>query len=300
MNAFVRQVVNDSRQNKPSIAAKPVDSKADPKTAEVISGLIRNIEHVSSADVAYDTAVETTAGGGFGYIRVETDYAYDDSFELYIKISRVINPLSIYGDPDATSADGSDWDVGFVTDRISRDKYQKKYGQENVPIDFEAGAWTDAGEDWLNDDGVLIAEYWKREDVDQELVLLDDGRVFSLDDLKNNQDIQTALANNVVTIQATRTTKAKKVTQTILSGGEVLEVNEWPGRYIPLIPVYGDEFSIEGKRYFHSLIHTAKDSQRMFNYWRTAATEMVALAPRVPWVGKSGAFDTDDRWETGS
>ena len=44
LNAFSRQVVNDARQNKPSIKVHPADSGADPDTAEVINGLIRNIE----------------------------------------------------------------------------------------------------------------------------------------------------------------------------------------------------------------------------------------------------------------
>jgi hypothetical protein len=84
-----------------------------------------------------------------------------------------------------------------------------------------------------------------------------------------------------------------------MTGADVLEVNDWPGRYIPIIPVYGDEIIVEGKRYFRSLIHDAKDAQRMLNYWRTTATELVALAPRVPFIGPKGAFDSDAaRWAT--
>src|SRR3954464_1793655 len=44
MPAFIRQVVNDARQNKPSIKVHPADSGADVETAEVMNGLIRNIE----------------------------------------------------------------------------------------------------------------------------------------------------------------------------------------------------------------------------------------------------------------
>ncbi len=64
--AFIRQVVNDARMNKPSIKVRPVDSGADPETAEVINGLIRNIEYTSSADVAYDTGVECRAASATG------------------------------------------------------------------------------------------------------------------------------------------------------------------------------------------------------------------------------------------
>ena len=91
-----------------------------------------------------------------------------------------------------------------------------------------------------------------------------------------------------------RTVRSYKVTQTIMTGADVLEVNDWPGRYIPLIPVYGDEIIVEGKRYFRSLINPAVDAQQMFNFWRSASTEMVALAPKVPWIGRKGTFDSDN------
>jgi len=56
--SFIRQVVNGARQNRPSINVIPADSNADPETAEIMSGLIRNIEVSSNDDIAYDTAVE--------------------------------------------------------------------------------------------------------------------------------------------------------------------------------------------------------------------------------------------------
>jgi hypothetical protein len=89
------------------------------------------------------------------------------------------------------------------------------------------------------------------------------------------------------------------VIQTVLTGAEVLEVNDWAGKYIPIVPVYGDEVNVEGKRYFRSLIRDAKDAQRMLNYWRTASTELTALAPRVPFIGRKGTFKSDARkWAT--
>lgn len=49
---LIRQVVNDARQNKPGMVVHPVDSGADPATAEVFNGLIRHIEQSSDAEVA--------------------------------------------------------------------------------------------------------------------------------------------------------------------------------------------------------------------------------------------------------
>lgn len=296
---FIRQVVNDSRQNKPSIKVHPADSKSDPETADIIGGMIRNIEYTSNADVAYDTGIECAVSGGFGYWRVVTDYAHDDAFEMDLLIKRVANPFSIYGDPNSSQADSSDWDVAFVVDRLSKQQFETQYGKA-AKVDWEADAWNGMiGTDWRDEERVMVAEHWTREEVDRPIVVLQDGTVLDKAALQSDPDLMAQLAVGAIQIHGERVSKSKKVTQRIMSGLEELDKKEWPGRYIPIIPVYGDEFDIEGRRYFRSLIHSAIDAQRMFNYWRTASTELVALAPKVPFIGPKGAFDSDiDRWNT--
>lgn len=304
MPAFIRQVVNDARQNKPSIKVHPVDSGADPKTAEVINGLIRNIEYTSNADVAYDTAIEASVAGGFGYWRVGMDYAYDDTFDMDLTIERVANQFAVYGDPDSMSADSCDWNVAFVVEPLRKAEFKAKYGDkkniddEGVNVDFESDAWSNAGV-WLDDETVMIAEWWRREEVERVIVKCSNGYVYDKEEFEADPDLQAGVQAGVLQIVGERTTRTHKVTQVIMSGADVLAVNKWPGRYIPIVPVYGDEIVVEGKRYLRSLIHSAKDAQRMFNYWRTTSTELVALAPRVPWIGRVGTFNTDaDRWAT--
>jgi hypothetical protein len=299
LKAFKRQVVNDARQNKPSIKVRPVDSGADKETAEVMNGLIRNIEYTSNADVAYDTAVECAVSSGVGYWRIGLDYAYEDSFDMDLSIDRVLNRFSVYGDPDSTSADSSDWNVAFVVDRITKDQFKAKYG-DKAQVDWDdATAWTGVDDVWYSDDTILVAEWWERTTYEKEIAELSDGAIVALKDTVDDPDIALAIEVGAVTIKRTKKTRCHKVTQRIMSGIEVLEENEWPGRYIPIVPAYGDEFDIEGKRYFRSLIHSAIGAQQMYNFWRTASTEMVALAPRVPFIGPVGAFDTDaDKWAT--
>lgn len=295
MNAFIRQVVNDARQNKPSIKVHPVDSSADPETAEIISGLIRNIEYTSGADVAYDTGMECAVTGGVGYWKVDIDFAFEDTFDLDICIKRISNPFSIYGDPNSTEADSSDWNCAFELDWLSTEEFERLYkNNEKVDWDSEYGSYKGA---WFDGEYVTVAKYWKREEYDKDIVLLSDGTVHPKESLETDPNLMMAIELGGLQIVRERTTKCNKVKRCILTAAEVLEEEAWPGRYIPIIPVYGDEVDIEGERHFRSLIRDAKDPQRMFNYWRTAATELVALAPRVPFIGPKGAFKTDaDKW----
>src|SRR5579864_4622533 len=138
LEPFIRQVVNDARQNQPAIKVHPADSSADPKTAEIYNGLIRNIEVTSRADVAYDTALDFAVTMGFGYFRINTEYASDDSFDLDLRIRRIANPFSVYADPNSTESDSSDWNSCFVTELISKDQFQTKYkNAEEVDWDAE-------------------------------------------------------------------------------------------------------------------------------------------------------------------
>ena len=291
--AHIRQVVNDARQNKPSIRVRPVDDNSDPKTAEILNGLIRNIETSSNADIAYDTAMHQSVSGGFGYIRVTVEFADDDTFDKDIRIERITNQFSVYEDPYANSADGSDWKCCWITDRISKDEFEERYpGKEVVSFDSEYN--DDDSFDWANDDGIWIAEYWEREEFDKKICLLSDGDVIDEDVYDENIDCYTAMGLQKVD---SRITKSHKVTQYIVSGKEVLETNPWAGRYIPIVPVYGEEIIVENKRYFKSLIRDSKDAQRLVNYWRTTTTELVALSPKTPFVGPENAFTVDtEKW----
>ena len=295
LKPFVRQVVNDARQNKPQIVIHPADSKADKDTANIISGLIRNIEVSSKADIAYDTAVEHAVTMGIGYIRVNVADSYDDSFDMDIKIERITNPLSVHYDVDSTAADSSDWNQCIVETMISHKEFEKKYPDAEM-VDWESATWSELGADWCTDKHVLVCEYWKREQVMKSIVKLNNGEIMDKAIYEEQQD-QFEIMGLQITNE--KEVPSHKVTQYILSGLEVLEKIDWAGKYIPIIPVYGEEICVENTRIFRSMIHSAKDAQRRLNYWTTTTTELVALSPRAPFIGPVGAFATDaHKWAT--
>jgi hypothetical protein len=294
--AFIRQVVNDARQNKPAIVVHPVDSQADPETAEVFNGLIRHIEQSSDAEVAYDTALDFAVTCGFGYFRINTRYAGDDTFDQDLVVERVANPFSIYGDPDATAADSSDWNSAFVVDTLPKAAFEARWkGAEAV--DWAADSYASLTGPWLEGDRVMVAEHWRREAVQRSIVALSDGQVVEVSTYEKQKAMFDALGVSIV--GRPRNVASHKVVQRILTGAEVLETVEWAGKFIPIVPVYGEELHVDGRRRLRSLVRDAKDPQRMFNYWRTTSTELVALAPKTPFIGRKGAFETDSaKWAT--
>lgn len=293
MAAFIRQVVNDARQNSPQIKFHAVGDGADEWTAKVLTGTTRNIEYSSNAEVAYDTAADNAVTGGFGYFRITTDYAADDVFDQDIRIERIANSLSVVPDPYCMDADSANWNDAFITETYSLDTFRKKWPKAETSS-FE-GDRKDVAPGWLEGNDVMVAEWWTRREVAATLLQLSNGMAMFEEQYEKAKEL---LDVKGVTIAATRPTRTMKVTQHIMNGCEIIETNDWAGKFIPIVPVYGDEVIIDGKRHLKSLIHDAKDAQRMLNYWRTASTELVALSPKAPWVGPTGSFATDPNWAT--
>ncbi len=298
MNAFTRLVVNDARQNKPQIQVHPVDSNADPETADIINGLIRNIESTSNADVAYDTAMENAAAGGIGYITVSTEYADDDGFDVDLRINAVTDPLAIYGDPFDMSADSANWNSAFETEWVAIKDFEARFPKADV-VDWDA--FRSVGQNWFDHDGkrVLIAKHWRRTEHARDIVAVrfaDGVETMDAQVYGENKAFFDSLDAQVI---AEREVRSHKVRWALMSGAEILADGDWGGRYIPIVPVYGDVVNLGGKRHLRSLIWDAMDAQRMYNFHRSSAVEAIALQPKTPFIGPKGAFETDQyKWDT--
>ena len=295
MPKFIRQIVNDARLNKPAIKCYPVDSNADVETAKILNGLIKQIETSSNAESAYSTAIDNAVSNGFGYFRVDVDFARDDAFERDIKIDRIMNPFSVYRDPRSTAVDSSDWNMCFVTELLTHDEFETSY-PDAEKTDFESQTFEQRDNLWYTSNTVRVAEYWSREEVDKEIIMMSDGQILDADIFESQRDMFEVAG--IMPMQS-RTAKSHRVKQCVVTGSEILSEIEWAGKYIPIVPVYGDEVVVGENRNFHSLIHFAKDSQLAYNFWRSAAAELVALSPKAPWIAPIGAFNTDQaKWAT--
>jgi hypothetical protein len=299
LNAVIRQVVNDARQNKPSIKVLPVDDTADPETADILAGLIRNIEYTSKASVAYDTGAEHAAAGGHGYWQVVLDYARNDSYDLDLLIKRIINPCSVYGDPDSEAADSSDWNTAYIVERYSKTKFEREFGKDVGHVDWEGGRYGALKSPWKNDDGILVANHWRRKEVQRSVVIMSDGSVIDKEAFTPELAMTLEAEGQIAPVREV-TRPSYEVWQYIMTGAEVLRRTKWPGQYIPIVPVYGNEYIVEGRRYFRGVIHDAKDAQQAYNFWRSTSTELVALAPKAPWVAQKGSIAPEDaaKWES--
>ena len=291
----VRQVTNDQRQNRPGAKVIPVDDNADVEIAEIFNGMIRHIEYRSDADVAYDTACENQVAYGEGYFRLLTEYCSDDTFDQDIKIGRIRNSFSVYMDPTIQDPTGSDAKWCFVTEDLSKDEYERLY-PDAAPITTlqSLGVGDQSISNWLNEDTIRVADYYYV-DHDRATLNLYPGNVTAFAGTPQDKQLKSVYGKPKRSREADR----RRIKYCKINGYEILEERDWVGKYIPVIRIVGNEFEVDGRLYVSGLVRNAKDAQRMYNYWVSQEAEMLALAPKAPFIGYGGQFEGyEEKWKT--
>ena len=291
----VKQVTNDQRQNRPSGKVIPADDKADIEVAEIFDGIVRHIEYISDADVAYDTACENQVTYGEGYIRLLTEYCYDDSFEQDIRIARVRNSFSVYMDPTIEDPCGSDAEWCFITQDLTADEYERQFPDASpVSTMMQRGVGDQSLSPWISEKTVRIAEYFYTEHTPGRLNQYH-GNVSAMENSPEDRQMKQMGMKPI----KTRIVDQKKIKWCKTNGFEFIEERDWAGKWIPVIRVVGNEFEVDGRLYVSGLIRNAKDAQRMYNYWVSQEAEMLALAPKAPFIGYGGQFEGyENQWKT--
>jgi hypothetical protein len=294
INTFPRvaaQVINAIRSNPPQITAVATEN-SDTEVAEIASGLLRRIQFEAGAEEAYTGAAYHAIIMGFGYFRIATDYADNDTANQDICIEEIRDPFSVYVDPGCRKKDYSDARYAFVLEDIDRAEFDNRFpgmkpsSAEDLRGVSDCSYW-DCGEEKIR-----IAEYWYVEEKQRRKLL--DGPGGYEDEIADEAVLARVKADEF----KSRVVSQRKVKWCLIDGVQVIEEREWGSQYIGIVPVLGEEYIVAGRRYLHGMIRQAKDPQRMKNYWLSSATRSVALAPRAPFVAIEGQIEGREReWE---
>jgi hypothetical protein len=277
---LVRRVTGQMLQNKMQIKVRPFED-GDKDLAEVRAGLIRAIEIESHADIAYDTGNVWAVTGGFGAYMVTYDWESDDSFDKVLRIQEIQDPLSIRFDPVAMKYDRSDARYCFRFGRfVPKDEFERlNPGKELVSFDSSEGA---SNREWYSEEGVREADYWYKEHAKKYIYRMTDGRVLKAEQLEKIGD---ELASKGIEVEKERIVDGYDVYHCKAYGkGPLKKPEKWIGSYIPIIPVWGDLFTIDGKQYFSGMSRHSNDSQRLHNFYLSTLAEVVAKMPNSPMV----------------
>lgn len=266
---YVRQVTGDIRRTNPAIKVVPGDGDANEDVAEIKGGLIRQIEAASSAQSIYEGAAESAAACGIGHFRILTRYESDDSFNQEIAIEGIRNPFAVKWDPLARLPTRADARYCFITAEMDRKAFEAEYPKARTD-----GFDSDEGDlsGWHSGETVTVAEYFWRKPETRKLYLLEGGAVVS--GLRDGDRVAE-----------TREVETDRIMWVKMASHDVLEgPSEWAGSHIPVVAVCGEELHIGREVVRSSVIRYAKEPQQLFNYWRSAQAEVIALQPKAPYI----------------
>jgi hypothetical protein len=303
-----RQLIGRQKAAKPSILAVPVDSGADVDTADVFQGLIRHIESKGHAKHARDEAFKSAVAVGFGYYRLIAEYEnqgdtqapVDELFDQSIRYQPIENPMSVFRDPSCPIHEPEKCRFAFIVEDIPKSEFELRYPDAIASSEeaFESTGLTMP--EWYPEHSVRVADYFYLEPVQgREIALvrgLTTGAEFTVfaDEIPEDTEV----------IQKRRL-EFHQVRLAKISGTEILEGNDektagqiWPGRYIPIVPVWGESLIVDGKRTLRGMVRAARDPQRMYNYQCSELVYELALSPKSKVLASVEAIEgLEDMWK---
>jgi len=282
------QILNDAKQNKPAISYIPSGDGATLEAAKAFEGLVRRIEYISSASEVYEWAMNTQVRAGMGCWRVITEYADDESFDQEIYIRRIKDPLSVYIDPDCLEIDKSDARFAFVFDDVPKKEFERLYPEYAGEVGNAALGNTDT---WLAKDHVRVAEYYRQIEEKDTLIAIKNSDGEETMVLKSSipAEIWAQYSKEEYKALRKREVARKKIQWYKIAGNKVIEEREWPGKYIPVVMIVGEEYLIDGSIDRKGHVRAMKDPQRIYNYWSSSAVESVCLQNKIPYITPSRA-----------
>lgn len=282
----VNNSVNEFRSSRPSFKVLANDNFADPKTADMLNGLMRHIQAASEAHIAYDHAAWLQRTIGLGYFRIGTRVVSPVTREQEITINPIRSTFSVTMEPMAKHQAGRDATWCFVSEEKNRKRFEKEHPGVELVDYHEATQNGDHMGEWFDENTIRIAEYWTLEERETEVVITPIG-IFRAELLaaraERNPDIGALpYQSQMVKLPFVRCQK--------MTGAEFYEDQEFPADYIPIVRVVGEERWNDGKRDYRGIIRDIIDPQRMLNYEASTNVERMSLESLSPWVGPVEAF----------
>lgn len=307
-NAIIKKMLSEMRETDIGPQVFPNGNGATRETAETLEGLIRSIENRSKAEDSYGNAYNEILQGGYGGFQITTSYVDDDVFEQELGVEPIYDATSsLYFGP-SKYYDKRDAPWAFLAFDMDKDVFKATYPDAQ---DVSVARFTKEAnnENWCGDDTIRLAVYWRRRSVKKTIVQLQyqEEDVYALpgvtmpsedvrkvlekrggfehldgivEDLSDIESVLDELGMFGVTIANQREVETYQLERYLMNGVEILDKKlDYKGRYIPLVPVYGERIVIAGAEIFHGLIRFTKDAAKAFNFAFSAIIERAALGP---------------------
>lgn len=300
----VQQIINQEKNANLGILLRP-EKEASKDDAKIRQGLIRHIQAHSRARIARSWAFDRTAQVGRGYYRILKQYVHTTRKVIESQdvgalkdqeliVSRIQNQGNVLLDWfGSRQPDCSDGDWAHVWDDMPWDTFKREYPKSktkdflDTASDTELTAVSENNPGWIGGEEesktVRVSEYFYAtyDPVVVMQVTLPDGRSILAEKDKLPEGAVPVL-DGTTGKPVERTIQDRKIHWCLITAKEILDETDWEGSYIPIIPVIGNEYNLNGTRMWSGEVEDAQDAQRLFNYTASAIALAVAIAPLAP------------------
>lgn len=302
LQGSVVRIFNEYRNNRISVMFRPKDNAQNAIESDMVAGLFRSDEDLSTAQEAYDNAFEEAVSGGIGAWRLTN--RYEDETDAQDDMQRIsIEPIydadsSVFFNVDAKRQDKRDATRCWVLSSITKSEYREQYdadgsresGYFHAPSSFAAvrklTEW-----DWFKPDVVYIAEYYEVENKSYNVytMLLEathDEKIvregFTAAEKADAQDEIAQYEKMGYILARKRSVKRQRVHKYLMDGMGILEDYGYiAGENIPIIPVYGKRGFVDNTERIQGHVRLGKDVQRLYNMLVSQLADIAAMSPRA-------------------
>lgn len=275
---IIDQISGEMERAEFGINVMPAGGDGSKDDAKTYMGLVRNIQNISEADEIYDASGRRMVRSGIDGWRIVQRYADDNSFHQDFIIEAIPNFVDrAWVDEGAQKRDWSDCEMAWVMTAFTEKAFKKKWPDASPTSAIEDRA----SYSYFNKPGlVMVGECYYYREVDREIVLMSNGKVYEVtDDFKSVVD---DLALKEIKEVSRRKTKMRKVYIRKFNVDDWLDdEKETAFAIIPVIPTFGNWDMIENKPIYFGAVEKIIDPQRVMNYTISREIEEGALAPRA-------------------
>lgn len=274
------RIVNEYRNNRISVNFISKDGSDNLALADVCDSLYRADEQDSSGEEADDNAFDEGTSGGIGAWRLRACYEDEEDPEndrQRIRFEPIYDAdTSVYFNLDAKRQDKADATHCWVVYSRDRQSYVVEYDDDPAswPKDINTQYF-----DWCTPDVVYLAEYYRVEEKRETLIVFADPLGVEIKEYDPDDERLAELDAELYTEVRRKTVKRRKVHKYLMSGSKILEDQGYiAGKYIPIIPYYGQRWFIDNIERCAGHVRFAKDPQRLKNMQLSKLGEISALS----------------------
>lgn len=297
----VKKTVGEQRKNKPDLIVRSLTGKASQAQLDLRGDLVRTISYQSQNDLVYQTAFKSALLMGFGAFQIVVDYESPRSFNKVIRYEALNDATRASWDPVAIKPHKGDGNFCSRNYVYSRDEFFATYPYVTNPVSY-VDPYMLLDFQWTTRDTIVVCDYFVKEWYPIKMLLLEfaNGDKISVDEIqweklqkkiqKQEEIVEGAEVARIIQKEKPRIIMEKQtqdyqIMQYRMIQDQIIDFSIWPSKHLPIIFVDGDSYYIEGRQYTRSLIHEARDAQKLLNYSRSELAAELKNRRREQWIG---------------